>query len=247
MPLVRHLQLVRWSIGRAALLICTVVIGIILVRITVTFLESVATIKGEREDDSDLHHLCARNAAGRSQKMRAACLSAAAENASPILASALLRTSRILLEDMRSSLLAQFLSSNTVMFAVVCAIVMVLQPVLRRWGLLARGATSEDAYGAHGNNHIILVHGDQTNGWPQKPRRFLFDNTNMMDQTQFRNRRTKTPALMLEEEQRELPDEMVGNGNAQGFQTIDIANPPLRAPQSSWWGDWSNHTKTHME
>ena len=252
MTLARHFRIVRWGIGRGSVLAIAVAIGLIIVRVTVTFLESVATIKAERENDADLQVLCERNAAGRSQKMRAACLSAAAESASPILASALLRTSRILFDDVRSGMLAPLQSSTTLMLLAGCVLTAVLRPMLQRFGFLLPNDEVNGVYAAHGNNHIILVHGDQGSGWPDAPRRFLFNHQDRSDALRLRNGRVKLPPALPfhEEEQREGPEEVTGSGAMSGFQNIDIG-PAVGATESArrsaWFGGWGGRTKVHVD
>ena len=75
---------------------CVALIGILLAiisfsRVAVLFLEALTEVRSERLQDSELLELCKQGAARGSMKMRAACLQAQADRASPVVLKAILR------------------------------------------------------------------------------------------------------------------------------------------------------------
>ena len=75
---------------------CVALIGILLTvisfsRVAVLFLEALTEVRSERLQDSELLELCKQGAARGSMKMRAACLQAQSDRASPVVLKAILR------------------------------------------------------------------------------------------------------------------------------------------------------------
>jgi len=87
-------------------------------RICVLFLEALSAVKDERSQDAELLVICASGAARGSMKMRAACLQAQADRASPIILKAVLRAVSIAFEDFSESV-----SSPGKLFVVVMFVV----------------------------------------------------------------------------------------------------------------------------
>ena len=121
---------------RGGVAIFSVAVGLLAMHVVVTYLESVSTLKHERDNDRELHDLCHNNAAARSPKMRAACLELAAESASPIVFAALLRTATTLAEQARALIAAPFHSSAAWLLGIGVFALYVLQYVLGRLGVL---------------------------------------------------------------------------------------------------------------
>lgn len=76
--------------------LCTVVS---FARVAVSFLEALAAVRDERNQDAELLDLCSQGSARASAKMRQACLQAQADRASPILLKAVLRAVTTAFED----------------------------------------------------------------------------------------------------------------------------------------------------
>lgn len=72
-------------------------------RVCVLFLEALSAVRDERAQDSELLEVCANGVARGSMKMRAACLQAQADRASPIVLKAVLRAVSIAFEDFSES------------------------------------------------------------------------------------------------------------------------------------------------
>lgn len=72
--------------------IVTAVLAVVsFARVAVLFLEALAVVSDERDQDRDLLQLCREGAARGSVKMRAACLQANADRASPLVLKAIVR------------------------------------------------------------------------------------------------------------------------------------------------------------
>jgi hypothetical protein len=72
-------------------------------RVSVLFLEALSTVQDERSQDIELLELCRLGSARGSMKMRAACLQAQSDRASPIVLKAVLRAVSIAFADFSES------------------------------------------------------------------------------------------------------------------------------------------------
>lgn len=87
-------------------------------RVSVLFLESLATVRDERAQDQELLDLCASGSARSSQKMRTACLQAQSDRASPILLKAILHAVSTAFDDFAESVSSPWKLLVVVLFVV---------------------------------------------------------------------------------------------------------------------------------
>lgn len=181
-------------VSRSGGLCFAVLLGLVGVRVLVSFLQSLAMLKSERENDTELAGLCDRNIASNSAKMRAACLSLAAESASPVLAAAMLRTASMLFEDLRTTLLAPLNGGSTIWLLFWgCLGAFAMQQMLLRWGVISPQVHGIEMNDPHSRNHVIIMRGSAGGTW---------DTENMgFDALRHRTasaRAFKMPPLLLE-------------------------------------------------
>lgn len=88
---------------RAVAIIGAIITVVSFSRVCVLFLEALSAVRDERAQDSELLEVCASGIARGSMKMRAACLHAQADRASPIVLKAVLRAFSIAFEDFSES------------------------------------------------------------------------------------------------------------------------------------------------
>lgn len=72
-------------------------------RVSVSFLESLSAVRDERNQDTELLELCKQGSARGSMKMRAACLQAQSDRASPVVLKAVLRAVSTAFDEFSSS------------------------------------------------------------------------------------------------------------------------------------------------
>ena len=125
--------------------ICTIVS---FARVSVLFLEALAAVRDERNQDVELLELCAQGSARSSQKMRTACLHAQSDKASPILLKAVLRAVSIAFEDFSESV-----SSPGKMLIVVLFVISSIFLPINAW-LKAILVTDNAVDGAQ---HVVVV------------------------------------------------------------------------------------------
>ncbi len=119
-------------------------------RALVSFLEAVSVVRDERERDLKLVELCQSGAARESPKMRAACLQAQADRASPLLLKAALRALQSAFEDFAAAIS----SPGRLMVLVVFAVLSIYAPLS---GLLKAVVPADDFDGAQ---RVVVVAGD---------------------------------------------------------------------------------------
>tara|TARA_B100001057_G_scaffold476468_1_gene544484 strand:- start:1814 stop:2407 length:594 start_codon:yes stop_codon:yes gene_type:complete len=88
---------------RAVAIIGAIITVVSFSRVCVLFLEALSAVRDERAQDSELLEVCASGVARGSMKMRAACLQAQADRASPIVLKAVLRAVSTAFEDFSES------------------------------------------------------------------------------------------------------------------------------------------------
>ena len=117
-------------------------------RVAVLFLESLAAVRNERLNDLDLIELCQRGVARESLKMRAACIQAQADRASPVLLKAVLRAFSTAFQDFTESV------SSPGKLAAVClfALTSIFLP-LQAWLKALLPEECEEA----GSSHVVVV------------------------------------------------------------------------------------------
>ena len=119
-------------------------------RVAVLFLEALSTVRDERSQDSELLQMCASGVARGSMKMRAACLQAQADRASPIVLKAVLRAVSTAYADFTESV-----SSPGKMLVVILFVLSSLLFPVASW--IKALIPSEDV---DGKPHIVVVAGD---------------------------------------------------------------------------------------
>ena len=122
----------------------------------VRFLESFATVRGERAQDLELLSVCASGAAKDSPRMRAACLSAQAERASPLMLKAVVHTAHSMYQDFVTATGTPFSFAVVLLFVVTS-----LAMPMRSWLTLLLGAGRDDG---PSSNHVVVVAGDGMDG-----------------------------------------------------------------------------------
>lgn len=175
-PAPTHAPRRRVSRRKLAAYIGSVLMLMGLVRGCVLFLESLATVRDERAADAELIGLCKTGAARGSAKMREACLRARADNASPVVLKAMLRSVSVLWRDFLENVRTPFGFSTTLLFvlsALVLPIVPWLKAALNMWsgmgastsGLVASlGSVSVDEYSdddveTNARHSVIVLNG----------------------------------------------------------------------------------------
>lgn len=117
-------------------------------RVCVLFLEALSAVRDERSQDSELLEVCASGVARGSMKMRAACLQAQADRASPIILKAVLRAVSIAFQDFSESV-----SSPGKLLVVVLFILSSIFLPVTSW--IRAALPQEEAEG--GAPHIVVL------------------------------------------------------------------------------------------
>ena len=158
----------RASVSRVRLLV--VGAGMILCgcKTAVTVLSAMAAIRSERGSDDEVRRMCDNGIGQASPKMRAMCLQIAADEASPVFATAILRATRMLAEEMHTALMYPLQSGTfQLVFGVVCLLPWAV-PVLRLLGVVQVGTSSASCAVNNGacpsQNHVIVLKGAPTFG-----------------------------------------------------------------------------------
>lgn len=105
-------------------------------RTSVLFLESMAAVREERNADAELLDVCASGAARSSAKMRAACLQAQADRASPLVLKAVVRAFSTALTEFRESIATPFGFSSMILFvlsSLLLPVVPWVRAILAAW------------------------------------------------------------------------------------------------------------------
>lgn len=144
---------------RAVAILGAIITVVSFSRVCVLFLEALSAVRDERSQDSELLEVCASGVARGSMKMRAACLQAQADRASPIVLKAVLRAVSIAFEDFSESVS----SPGKLLIVVLFVLSSIFLPVTS-W---LRAAFPQDL--VEGTPHIVvLAHdSDSTLGPPR--------------------------------------------------------------------------------
>lgn len=121
-----------------------------LARVIVLFLEALSSVRDERSQDAELLDVCASGVARGSMKMRAACLQAQADRASPVVLKAILRAVSTAFTDFSDSV-----SSPGKLLVVVLFVVSSLFLPIQSW---IRALTSQDD--GDPSPHIVVLQND---------------------------------------------------------------------------------------
>lgn len=115
-------------------------------RVAVLFFEAVAQVRDERAQDVELLELCQQGAARGSFKMRAACVAAQAERASPLLFKAVIRAVSNAFSEFQES------CSTPAKFGVVALFLLSSVMPLTAW---VRALIPTDD--VEGDNHVVVL------------------------------------------------------------------------------------------
>lgn len=137
-------------------------------RTSVLFLESMAAVREERNADAELLDVCASGAARSSAKMRAACLQAQADRASPLVLKAIVRAVGTAWHEFRDSVATPFGFATMILFvlsSVLLPIIPWIRAILTAWV----GDDEDEPYQDNHRDgdlehHVIVLAGD--NGFP---------------------------------------------------------------------------------
>jgi hypothetical protein len=133
-------------------------------RVAVLFLEAMATVRDERNADTELLEICARGDARGSVKMRTACLQAQADRASPIVLKAVVRAVSTAWREFSDSVATPFGFATMVLF-VISSLLLPVIPWIR--AVLTAWAGDEDEYQDNHRDgdlehHVVVLTGDQS-------------------------------------------------------------------------------------
>ncbi len=145
-----------------------VLMVISLSRVLVLFLEAVATVRDERNHDSELISICQRGEARGSAKMRAACLQASADRASPLVLKAVVRAVSTAWKELSSSIATPFGFASMILFvlsSLLLPVVPWIRAVLTAWA----GDDDDDLHRDNDlEHHVVVLNGD-TSWMPTRP------------------------------------------------------------------------------
>ena len=119
-------------------------------RTSVLFLESMAAVREERNADRELLEVCASGAAHGSIKMRAACLQAQADRASPLVLKAIVRAVSTAWHEFRDSVATPFGFATMILF-VLSSVLLPIIPWIRT--ILSAWAGDDDDDPHYQDNH----------------------------------------------------------------------------------------------
>lgn len=139
-------------------------------RVMVLFLEAMATVRDERSQDYELLDICQRGEARGSAKMRAACLQAQADRASPLMLKAVVRAVSTAWREFSESVATPFGFATMILF-VVSSLLLPIVPWIR--AILTAWAGDDDDYqddhrDSDLEHHIVVLNGD-TSWLPARP------------------------------------------------------------------------------
>lgn len=189
----REMRVSKRAVSAAGALLAFVAVA----RVLVLFLEALSAVKDERTRDYELIDLCQRGAARESPKMRAACLQAQADRASPIVLKAVLRAFSTAFEDFAASAS----SPSKLLLLVIFALVSIYLPL----SSVLRALVPPEHI--DGEQHVVVVAGDSQLTSPRQ--RFR----KAVGAIRFR-RQKRLPAPVIED----LDEE-------DGMVTLDLGHP----------------------
>lgn len=136
----------------------------------VLFLEAMATVRDERSQDYELLDICQRGEARGSAKMRAACLQAQADRASPLVLKAVVRAVSTAWREFSDSVATPFGFATMILF-VISSILLPIVPWIR--AILTAWAGDDDEHADDHRDgdlehHIVVLNGD-TSWMPIRP------------------------------------------------------------------------------
>ena len=133
-------------------------------RVAVLFFEAMATVRNERNADSELLEMCARGDARGSVKMRSACLQAQADQASPIVLKAIVRAVSVAWHEFSDSVATPFGFATMVLFvlsSLMLPVIPWIKAVLTAWAG-DDDVCQDDHRDGDLEHHIVVLAGDQS-------------------------------------------------------------------------------------
>ena len=158
---------------KVAALVTGIVALLGVARVGCLFAESYAVVREERNQDSELVELCARGDARNSPKMRAACLQARSDRASPVIAKALVHAFTTAVKDFGETFGSPFKLSVLALF-LASSIVSPLIGWLRAFSSLAKLGSIQEENMDYSNSHFMVIPPDiHKQGWRKRVARHL--------------------------------------------------------------------------
>ena len=140
-------------------------------RVLVLFLEAMATVRDERSQDYELLDICSRGEARGSPKMRAACLQAQADRASPLVLKAVVRAVSTAWREFSDSVATPFGFATMILFvlsSLLLPIIPWMRAILTAWAGDDDEQWQDDHRDSDLEHHVVVLAGDES--WmPAKP------------------------------------------------------------------------------
>lgn len=155
MARIKRKTVVAWVSGLLMLVSCA--------RTAVLFLEAMAEVRDERGADSELIEMCASGRARGSSKMRAACLQARADRASPLVLKALVKAISTGLREFRESIATPFGLATFVLFLISSLLLPVVpwvRALLTAWAGDDDELYQDDHRDSDLEHHVVVLAGD---------------------------------------------------------------------------------------
>lgn len=134
-------------------------------RVLVLFLEAMATVRDERSQDYELLDICSRGEARGSPKMRAACLQAQADRASPLLLKAVVRAVSTAWREFSDSIATPFGFATMILFvlsSLLLPIVPWMRAILTAWAGDDDESWQDEHRDSDLEHHVVVLAGDDS-------------------------------------------------------------------------------------
>ena len=134
-------------------------------RVLVLFLEAMATVRDERSQDYELLDICSRGEARGSPKMRAACLQAQADRASPLVLKAVVRAVSTAWREFSDSVATPFGFATVTLFvlsSLLLPIIPWMRAILTAWAGDDDEQWQDDHRDSDLEHHVVVLAGDES-------------------------------------------------------------------------------------
>jgi hypothetical protein len=134
-------------------------------RVLVLFLEAMATVRDERSQDYELLDICSRGEARGSPKMRAACLQAQADRASPLVLKAVVRAVSTAWREFSDSVATPFGFATMILFvlsSLLLPIIPWMRAILTAWAGDGDEPWQDDHRDSDLEHHVVVLAGDES-------------------------------------------------------------------------------------
>lgn len=134
-------------------------------RVLVLFLEAMATVRDERSQDYELLDICSRGEARGSPKMRAACLQAQADRASPLVLKAIVRAVSTAWREFSDSVATPFGFATMILFvlsSLLLPIIPWMRAILTAWAGDDDEQWQDDHRDSDLEHHVVVLAGDES-------------------------------------------------------------------------------------